>query len=73
MIPPPNPGSLYTPAQRPTDLEKAFAPPTPRKTDVNHVLKNHKQLRKTGKDTELIVPDTPEGSQLLGQQLDINS
>jgi hypothetical protein len=73
MRTPPNPGGLYTPAQNPVDLNKAFSLPTPRNAEVSHLLKNHKQLRKTGQDTELILPDTPEGSKRLDRQLDIHS
>ena len=45
----------------------------PRKAELDKVMKNHRELRKTGQDTELILPDNPESSKLLGQQLDIHS
>jgi hypothetical protein len=73
MIQPPNPSNRYTPSVAlPREQTGANGATPPRQTQVNNLLKNHKQLRKTGEDTELILPDSPEGSALLGQQLNIH-
>jgi hypothetical protein len=64
---PPSPYGPYANSAYPASPVAATPGPAPRKAEINSLLQNSRSIRKTGKDTELILADTPEGRQQLNQ------